>query len=96
MWISKKRYEELEISEKMRIQLSEEVTRLAEKITEQVKDCRVGPWCKDCMHYGRDKSVVYDCNPFLMLDLVIAEDGVVQYCKKHLHEICPEWEEREK
>lgn len=91
MWIKQEEYDNLLECKKMKTELEKEVQRLAELISAEVKDCRVGPWCKDCLHRGFDYSQIKMINAFG--DPFIKEtDGEVQYCMKHLHEICPEFE----
>ena len=43
MFIGRKEYERLVNSDKIRQKLEEEVKRLAEQISAEVKDCNVGP-----------------------------------------------------
>lgn len=100
MFIKRKEYErlrkadeenaELREVERLNKELEAEVERLAELISSEVKDCKVGPWCNDCQHVGYDSAKVYDSGIFGRY--VEACAGSVQYCKKHLHEICPEFE----
>lgn len=74
--------------------LTKEIARLKDIINAQIEDCKVGPWCKECIHRGEDKAYpnlkggdVY-CG-FYRFD---PELGHIFFCKKHLHELCPEFE----
>ncbi len=93
MWINRNEYDRLRDCELMKIKLEEEVSRLSELISSKVEDCKVGPWCKGCRHTGQDSSKLYawDC---LGESYVKEVAGEVQYCKKHLHEVCPEFERK--
>lgn len=51
----------------------------------------VGPWCKDCQHIGTDDADLLGERLFEYM-YVKEKAGRVTYCKKHLHEICPEFE----
>ena len=82
-------YEKLQQRAKLVDELEKECKRLADLISAEVKDCKVGAWCKDCKHFGEDKSYVIKRGRLFMTD---EEAGNVRYCKKHLHEICPEFE----
>ena len=74
-------------------ELELEVARLAELLSDKTEGCSVGPWCKDCRHMGTDVSQV---DEFLPEEWVYIDGtaGRVMYCKKHLHEVCPEFEMR--
>lgn len=95
MWIKRNEYERLcklkktnRSLEEMNSALEEEIKRLSSLISSQNSDCKIGPWCNDCIHVGRDRSVVYDGgSPY-------AEkvSGEVIYCTKHIHDMCPEFE----
>lgn len=90
MWINKNEYDRLKDCEQMKFKLEQEVKRLADQVSAEVKDCKVGVWCKDCKHIGRDRS---ELKELTFLGTYVREtDGEVQYCKKHLHELCPEFE----
>lgn len=91
MFIKREEYERLQKADEQNKELEAEVKRLAELISSEVKDCKVGPWCKDCQHVGYDSAKVYGSG--LFGNYVKALAGSVQYCKKHLHEICPEFEQ---
>lgn len=93
MWIKRNEYNRLQDCEQMKNELEKEVVRLSNMISAQVEDCKVGPWCQDCEHIGRDMAVVK--TPTLFGPYVTETAGVVQYCKKHLHEFCPEFEMRD-
>lgn len=92
MWIRREEYEKLQTDSMLKKKLEDEVERLAELISAEVKDCKVGPWCKECKYIGTDKSEVYNpihpVHPSWMANTA----GRVQYCKKHLYEVCPEFE----
>lgn len=90
MWIKEREYNELKEHKAMRFELEKEVQRLANMISAQVEDCKVGPWCEGCVHKGADHSEVVEWNIFGSKWVTAA--GKVQFCKKHLHELCPEFE----
>lgn len=92
VWIKRETYEYLRVCEEMKTKLEDEVKRLSELISSQNPDCKVGPWCKDCAHVGRDSSEVSFLteNPLFPHSRVVA--GEVIYCKKHIHDMCPEFE----
>lgn len=90
MWIKREEYERLLEREEMCKALEEETKRLAEQISSQTEDCKVGAWCKDCIHAGYDKSQVME--KYYGFEFVRATAGQVRYCKKHLHKTCPEFE----
>ena len=93
MWISGAEYKRLKNCERMRETLEKEVERLAELISSEVEGCKVGPWGKDCNHVGDDEATVLGRTDY-GLPYVAERAGQVQYCKKHLHEVCPEFERR--
>jgi len=76
--------------------LRDEIKRLGELISANVDDCRIGAWCKDCKHHGYENaqyksySKLYEGQSACWVSNQI--DGEVWFCKKHLHEICPEFE----
>lgn len=89
--LTKEEYDDLINDRKLKQRLEDEVDRLAKLITAEVKDCKIGPWCKNCKYIGTDVSSV--CNPSSEFPWVIWKTaGRVQYCRKHLSEICPEFE----
>lgn len=94
MWIKGCEYDRLLECEHMKDELEKEVERLAEMISAQVEDCKVGPWCNECAHKGHDFSSVpqfsfiWGDNPWVRE----LKSGEVYFCKKHLHEYCPEFE----
>lgn len=90
MWIKRKEYNRLKRVEKMNNELEKEIGRLAEQISVQTENCKVGVWCKGCIHMGHDFSQVdhYSYWEYGAKDVC----GNVIYCKKHLHELCPEFE----
>ena len=45
----------------------------------------MGPWCEDCIHCGRDYSKIEERFEYRYA-------GSVYFCKKHIHELCPEFE----
>lgn len=99
MRISEDEYERLKNSERMKNELEKEVARLAEMISLEVKDCKVGPWCKDCVHIGRDSAAItkYTHDGIMGGECYVSNEyaGEVMYCKKHIHELCPEFERRD-
>ena len=92
MWIRREEYEKLQTDSMLKKKLEDEVERLAELISAEVKDCKVGPWCKGCKYIGTDKSEVYDMIDPVHFGWMVTTAGRVQYCKKHLYEVCPEFE----
>lgn len=84
--------------------LEEEVKSLADKITNQTEDCAMGVWCEDCKHLGEESSRAYTniekAGFFSGIPIITgyykSENGIVKYCKKHLHEICNEFELKSK
>jgi hypothetical protein len=91
MWVSRKKYQHLLKCEVDKEELLEETQRLAELVSAQVTDRKVGPWCRDCMHIGHDYSESHT-RDWTGFAYAVEHIGKVQYCKKHLHEICPEFE----
>lgn len=91
MWIRKSEYKELRKCKRMKEQLEKECKRLAEQITSQTENCKMGVWCKECEHRGLDWSEDGDYDCFGMW-CKTDEFGRVEFCKKHLHETCPEFE----
>lgn len=92
LWIKRKSYEELIKLQNENTSLRGEVDRLAELVSAKVSDCKVGVWCNDCRHIGHEEAS-YLCeygNCFEVWEKRVA--GKVQYCKKHIHSICPEFE----
>lgn len=88
MWISKENYNEQQAIIR---KLEEECERLSRMISTEVKDCKVGPWCDHCAHKGIDVSQIKKWDDFGH-PYVAVEAGRVIYCRKHLHEVCPEFE----
>ena len=93
MWVSRKKYQMMDAALKMVPKLEEEISRLANQITDKTEDCAMGEWCKDCAHLGTDHSraTAYKGDP-VFGDYITYQNGTVKYCKKHLHEICPEFD----
>jgi hypothetical protein len=94
MFIKRREYERLVNSDKIRKNLEKEVKRLAELISAKVTDCKVGPWCEGCQHIGTDDADLIGERLFEYI-YVKEKAGRVTYCKKHLHEICPEFEQED-
>lgn len=95
MWVKRIEYNRLQDCERMNTELKKEVVRLSDMLSSQVEDCKIGPWCQDCKHIGTDMAVVKKpVVDFSLADSMYATwtDGVVWYCKKHIHEFCPEFE----
>ena len=90
--ITNKEYEYLNACERMRDELVKEVERLTALVNAQVTDCKIGPWCKHCRHRGHDRSEVEDFIAPLGCKYVRYVDGEVDYCRKHIHSLCPEFE----
>lgn len=97
MFIKRTEYDYLRRAERLKgeyelqvCELEKEVKRLSELITSKVDGCNIGAWCKDCIHYGHDKSVIIHNGILGTWESWIG--GEVQYCKKHIHDICYEFE----
>lgn len=90
MFIKRKEFSELQDYKKRCKALEDEVQRLSALITAEVKDCKIGPWCKDCKHCGYDIANTMEFDLFGWHPYVAYSDGKTQYCKKHIHEMCPE------
>ena len=90
MFISSSKYYDLVNKAELKEELEEEVKRLAEMISAEVKDCKIGPWCKECTHLGRDRSIL--STKALYGPFISEVAGNVVFCKKHIHEQCPEFE----
>lgn len=80
--------------------LDAEITRLGAEIcvnAETMTGCSCGPWCKDCKHLGKESAKYTAVYPEKIFSssyyprYFICESGVVRYCKKHIHDICPEF-----
>ena len=94
MWVSRSEYDRLKDRDEMATELEKEVSRLANLVSAEVKDCKLGVWCKECEHLGHDFSEVEGRSDFFGFTYAKQVAGNVVYCKKHLHEICPEFEIR--
>lgn len=94
MFVDRNEYEKLRDRAKLANKLEEECQRLAELISAENKDCRVGGWCKNCKYLGEDLSLITE--PWIGCGYIKELGGKVQYCMKHLREICPEFEDKEK
>lgn len=68
----------------------EEIKRLANIISASNKECKVGPWCKDCDHVRHDNYGVRRYSPYGGYYYENPDEDEVMYCVKHLHELCPE------
>lgn len=80
--------------------LRNEVKRLGKMISANAGDCKVGVWCKDCKHHGHE-SATYKSYTSLYEDhqacwISNKTDGEVWFCRKHLNEICSEFEKEDK
>lgn len=81
--------------------LNLEVKRLASLISEKTPDCQVGVWCKECKHLGTDYAGISRKTMMpshwgtgeRIVKYVADVQGQVYFCKKHLHEICPEFDD---
>lgn len=68
---------------------------LAQQISRQTESCKMGPWCKGCKHSKyvyTQAPFVYDSN-YLISKRDDRNRYNIEYCGKHITEICPEWEE---
>ncbi len=90
MFIRRKEFFELQDYKKRCKSLEDEVQRLSALVTAEVKECKIGPWCKDCQHCGYDSAKTMEFALPFGYSYVAYVDGQTQYCKKHTHEMCPE------
>jgi len=93
MWIRRDKYERLLRLREENLNLRKDIKRLAEMVSAETESCKVGAWCEDC------KYIAYTRHTPMNMDLSEsayshASDGRVMYCKKHLAEICAEFEWR--
>lgn len=69
------------------------VEDLSQEISGKTSECNIGPWCKNCQHrrfapIGKQKKIPIDDTWY-----EISTNGI-DYCGKHIHDLCPEWELR--
>lgn len=76
--------------------LEKEVRRLSELISGKTKDCAMGSWCDDCRYLGQDRAFTPKNTDYLLYHHISPYIGKVRYCKKHIYDICQEFEERKK
>lgn len=74
---------------------NKEIVRLTSEISAQIKDCKVGPWCDGCKHKAYANTGKVRNHPQLGYPYCIVDGKNIQYCKKHLHDLCPEREQEE-
>ena len=102
--IEKKEYENLkkenlELKNQLNIEKEDHertkqaVEELSEEISGKTSGCNVGPWCRDCQHkriapIGKQKKITIGDTWY-----EISKNGI-NYCGKHTHDLCPEWELR--
>lgn len=73
---------------------NKEIIRLTSEISAQVKNCNIGVWCNNCAHRAYASTGKLKRDSVLNNSAYYYVDGEnIQYCKKHLHELCPEWEQ---
>lgn len=73
-------------------ELTKKIKELTAELSAKTQDCQVGQWCVDCKHRG-DILLPDHAEEFLFGSSFAEIYGDhVQYCKKHLHDICPEFE----
>lgn len=66
---------------------------LADIISGKVKDCQIGPWCKNCQYYYEG---TVDNYPEIYCDYCYYPTATsVAYCTKHILSICPEFENKQ-
>ena len=72
-------------------ELDEERMKLAAFNIEHISgDCRLGPWCEDCIHVGKSVTTPIYCMTAAELNGDVPKPVV--YCKKRVHEHCSGWE----
>lgn len=69
------------------------VKDLSQEISGKTSECNIGPWCRDCQHkrvapIGKQKKITIGNTWY-----EISKNGI-NYCGKHTHDLCPEWELR--
>lgn len=67
---------------------NEDIRRISEEMSAKVAECQVGAWCKGCAHLGYAHNWT---NAFPTRYGEYAGESTYYYCKKHLHDICPEF-----
>ena len=87
--ISEDEYERLKTYALIKEEHEREIINLTNQISAQVTDCNVGPWCDGCKHRG--SADVYDATRYMTGHWTVVRDKKIQYCKKHLREVCPEF-----
>ena len=99
MFIRRDEYLRLKDCEDLNIELKKEVKRLEQVINTQVRNCKVGIWCEGCEHWTKDRSVTTSNNiiGYSVMDMYFGATmpleigGQVGYCRKHIHDLCPEF-----
>lgn len=76
--------------------LNDEIKRLTDELNAKITGCNVGSWCNKCKYssttYIANKSnIEYLAKNPWMKD-VYDDYTRIQYCSKHLREICQEFE----
>ena len=76
----------------------ESTKELTQQISGQTEDCKMGPWCKGCKHrkyvYTQSKWAIKGINCGYFTSKRDDDNRCkMEYCSKHIHELCPEWEE---
>lgn len=99
MFISKSKYIELVDCKEINIELEKEIKRLELALNTKERNCKVGPWCKNCSHWVKDKSVIisksfdYYTIDDMYMGLTMPEKigGEVGYCNLHIDTLCPDF-----
>ena len=76
--------------------LNDEIERLTDELNAKITDCNIGAWCNKCKYSSTaymtsQHNVEYlTKNPWMKY---ICDDYTkIQYCSKHIRELCPEFE----
>lgn len=78
--------------------LENEIDRLAGLISDKTDDCCVGSWCYDCQYFGVSSTDYLSYSRrFDRMGTYQRQVGKsVQYCRKHISTICPDFKTIEK
>lgn len=71
------------------------IMRLTEEINQKTPECQVGHWCEDCQHHklaSMSSCIYYKEGIYFKSMADYKMPNYIYYCGKHTHEICPEWE----
>ena len=75
--------------------LNDEIKRLTDELNAKVIDCNVGPWCYKCKYSSSTYTMNRNNIEYLMKNswarYTCNDHTKIQYCSKHLRELCPEF-----